>query len=89
MGFLDLFRSPPNKKINEFNTRLDALEHEMRLMRLEWQESYDKIHHALDRVGKRWQRLTAPNNGSDETVPKQAVTTEDLWKIARQRGLLR
>lgn len=92
MGILDLFKSAENKKLTQTLTRLDQVEHDLRLIRLEWQEAYDKIHHALDRVGKRWQRLSAensqPNNGQD-LAQKKAVTTEDLWRIARERGMVR
>jgi len=92
MGFLDLFKSKENRKIKQFDARLDEIETQMRLMRLEWQESYDKIHHALDRVGKRWSRITEKSNGSsngDEKTVTTTQTVENLWKIARERGLVR
>jgi hypothetical protein len=92
MGFLALFKSPENKKLTQALARLDEVEHQIRLVRLEWQESYDKIHHALDRVGKRWSRALAensvPNNGA-KNAPVSPTSTEDLWKIARERGMVR
>lgn len=92
MGILDLFKSKENKTLDKVSARLDQIEHKIRLLELEWQEAYDKIHHALDRVGKRWLRANAensqPNNGG-ETAAKNALSTENLWKIARERGLVR
>lgn len=92
MGILDLFKSAENKKLTLALSRLDQVEHDLRLIRLEWQESYDKIHHALDRVGKRWQRLSAENsepNNNHDSPQKNVITTENLWKIARERGMVR
>jgi hypothetical protein len=92
MGLLDLFKSTENKKIKLFETRLDEMETQMRLIRMEWQEAYDKVHHALDRVAKRWNRLQDENNGNLLTAGKQGgqpATVEQLWAIARQKGMLR
>lgn len=90
MGLLDLFKSRENKRISEFATRLDEIESQIRLLRMEWNESYDKIHHALDRVSKRWTRIHSTaqeDNGGDQKPANQTV--EDLWKLARSRGMVR
>lgn len=92
MGLLDLFKTKDSVKIRQFGQRLDEIESQMKLLRLEWGEAYDKVHHALDRVAKRWTRLHSENNGSAGSDPKEAtepVSVEKLWQIARQRGMVR
>jgi len=93
MGFLDLFRRSPVPTTKEFSSRLDEIESQMRLLRMEWQETYDKVHHALDRVVKRWNRSQeAPGNVNQQTDGDQKPVQMDLgelWKIARSRGMVR
>lgn len=93
MSILDLFRSTENKKVRQFETRLDEIETQMRLIRMEWNEAYDKVAHALDRVAKRWNRINIENQADQRGDAKQSqiggLSTADLWKIARDRGMVR
>ena len=86
MSLLDLFRkrSQPSPPVSMSD--LEALRGEIRLLKLEWIETHDKIMHALDRNRKREAKLAAekePENGSCE--PESMA---DLWQLARQRGLV-
>lgn len=89
MSILDLFRSKPELSLKEVSSRLNEIESQTKLLRLEWNEVYDKLAHALDRLSKRNARAlveykTSPGNGADAPV-----TMDDLWKKAREKGLLR
>lgn len=41
----------------EFQRRLDTVEHDLKLIRIEWAEIYDKIVHQFDRQRKRKEKV--------------------------------
>jgi hypothetical protein len=92
MSLLDRIFGKSSPSNADLSAKIDAVESQMRLLKNEWSETYDKIHHALDRVAKRWQRLQgvqgAESGFNGESAPK-IETTEELLAAARQRGLLR
>lgn len=69
---------------------MTTLESDLRLIRLEWQESYDKITKAFERWRKRVQQLQAlePENGSNQSPDTSKMSVEELTRYARSRGVL-
>lgn len=76
--------------------RLAELEHGMKLLRLEWEETYDKVHRLLGKVARRsrdLQREAEAPPEIDERRP-EAVSPGQILRAARarhggSRGVLR
>ena len=76
--------------------RFDRLESELKGIRLEWNDVYDKVAHLYDRTRKRIQALKKAEARSDEqngdlrdpehTVPQ---THADIMLQARKKGIVR
>lgn len=68
------------------------MESAVRLLRLEWSESYEKICHALDRLRKREARVASDEpTGQGVTPPdgarrKPYLSEAELFAMARKRG---
>lgn len=83
MAFLDAFRNASAAKVIAMAAEIEALRSELRSIKLEWIEAHDKLAHLMDRARKRDKALAAenrPENGDD--------SQENLWELARKRGLL-
>lgn len=79
-------RSEPDPE--PIRIRIDALESKMRQLELEWTDAHEKILHALDRSRKRGK--VAESVEQQELVPADAtMTDQQLYAIARQKGLIR
>lgn len=81
---------------SEIQDRLHSLEHELKLIRIEWEEVYDKITHAFDRERKRRKRVLddvtvgETDGGAQGTVGLSGINWEDpvvIMAEARKRGL--
>lgn len=73
--------------------RFDRLESELKGIRLEWNDVYDKVAHLYDRTRKRIKALQKAEdrpeatNGTDSTQqPTVFQTHADIMAFARQRG---
>lgn len=76
--------------------RLDRFESELKGIKLEWNDVYDKIGHLYDRTRKRIGALKKAENGSDEQngnevtqQPTQFSTHAEIMNLARSRGYIR
>lgn len=76
--------------------RFDRLESEIKGIRLEWSDVYDKVQHLFDRTRKRIgalkkaeERAEGPNGASNDTEHTQPQTHADLMNMARSRGVVR
>ena len=92
MTFLGPFFKSSQSKIKAINERLDTLESEIRRLRLEWLETYDKTTHAIERWSKR-EKTSKPTEEKSEVktdafVPGRLYTDEELMEIARKRGVV-
>lgn len=68
---------------NPSREEMDKFASEIRLLKLEWLETLDKVTHALDRLNKRQAKLAR------ETEPEpQPETVESLWETVHKRGLI-
>jgi len=52
------------KRVLALEERIDALDRTVKSLKLEWEESYDKLHHLMSRVTKR--ALTASRENQDD-----------------------
>ena len=76
--------------------RFDRLESELKGIRLEWNDVYDKVSHLYDRTRKRISALKKAedrsdeqkeaSNGADPAVPQ---THAEIMNLARQKGMVR
>jgi len=73
--------------------RFDRLESELKGIRLEWNDVYDKVAHLYDRTRKRIQALKKaedrseePNGDRPDQQPTQFRTHADIMNYARQKG---
>lgn len=59
--------SPPSdrKRLAEIEDRLDSIDRTIKSIRLEWEESYDKLHHLMARVTKRQKDLARAQTESE------------------------
>ena len=71
--------SPPSaeKRLLEAEVRLETLERELKNLRLEWEESYDKLHHLMSRVTKRAKDLQRAQNAQEEAPEAPESTNGD------------
>lgn len=101
MGLFKLLSSvppQPSPSPDPIGVRLAELEHQIRLLRLEWEETYDKVHRLLGKVSRRQAELArredAPGSTNDEAGGvRPGVTPGELLRAARaqhggRRGLL-
>lgn len=92
MSFLRPVENENKKALVELESRLEKIEGQINTLRLEWTEVYDKVHHALDRIAKRYQRIKTQNveeNQENSQGNGEFVSTADLIRIAREKGALR
>lgn len=86
MGFLRRFFSVPEETPPPLAARIAILEQEIKSLRLEWNETYDKIAHQFDRLRKRQKAaLEAPE---PEAGNGSLLTPEAVWDHARRRGIV-
>lgn len=101
MGFFDLFRTEKHEKLSprlkEIEDSMDRLERTVKGLKLEWEESYDKLHHLMARVTKRAQNASssaapeAPGNenGTPPSPPPSLLGTHQrLQQMRARHGLL-
>ena len=76
--------------------RFDRLESELKGIRLEWNDVYDKVAHLYDRTRKRIQALRKaedrseePNGDKPDQQPPQFQNHADILNYARGKGLIR
>lgn len=76
--------------------RFDRLESEIKGIRLEWADVYDKVQHLFDRTRKRIGALKKAEdrsegaNGAEVTQEPTAFSTHaDIMNFARQNGRVR
>lgn len=92
MTFLELFRVSEKTKLKAVNERLDNLESQIRLLRMEWAEVYDKTTHAIERWTKRekFQKPTEPEKITPSEIPSPTRIYSDLelMELARKQGMV-
>jgi len=73
--------------------RFDRLESELKGIRLEWNDVYDKVAHLYDRTRKRISALKKAEDRSEGTngdaeapQPTELSTHADIMNLARQKG---
>jgi len=71
-------QEPFEKKLTILEAKLDAMDSKMNILKLEWTEAYDKIHHALDRARKRDQAV-AKKNPTSETEIEEPNHQQNLF----------
>jgi len=76
--------------------RFDRLESELKGIRLEWNDVYDKVAHLYDRTRKRISALKKAEDRSegtngDEPAPQPTVfqSHADIMNLARLKGYIR
>lgn len=76
--------------------RFDRLESELKGIRLEWNDVYDKVAHLYDRTRKRIQALKKAEDRSEEPIADSNgvehsgfQTHADIMNSARQKGIIR
>jgi len=76
--------------------RFDRLESELKGIRLEWNDVYDKVAHLYDRTRKRItalrkaeDRSSATNGAEGDPEHTQPQTHADLMNMARGRGMVK
>jgi len=76
--------------------RFERLESELKGIRLEWNDVYDKVAHLYDRTRKRIKALQKAEdrpegkNGADgDQEPSQPQSHADLMNLARGRGVFK
>lgn len=80
------------ERVRELEHRLVNAESEIRTLRIEWQETYDKIHrlyHRLnqrDRYQDRKQAAVEEANGGGSQGPVNAIDVVSQRILARRRG---
>lgn len=96
MGFLSLFRehsaTPPVQEIAALSARISQIETDVKLMKLEWQETYDKVTRTFERWRKRASKLEEEKEATDAETGLNgdisAMNCEQLTRLARRRGVL-
>lgn len=89
-------RLQESKALRELQDRLETVERDVKRLRLEWEDSYDRLRHIMGRLNKRAAREqqadgeqptpepTPPELGRPMTAREAA-----LWEIAKRRGAVR
>jgi len=65
----ELVSPPPPHALTPETIRIDRLEHDVRMLRLEWEETYDKVHRLLGKVARRHGAMLAAEKRADEDAP--------------------
>ena len=65
----ELVSPPPPHALTPETIRIDRLEHDVRMLRLEWEETYDKVHRLLGKVARRHGAMLAAEKAADEDAP--------------------
>ncbi len=94
MGFLSrLFnpsQTPPGPSNAQLEQKIEALESKIKLLAVEWDEVYDKITRAADRVRQRTRKLQelVPENEPKTNENPATMDQVELTRFARKRGIL-
>lgn len=64
------------KEVAELRDQVEAMERTIKNLKLEWEESYDKLHHLMSRVTKR--AITADREKNDDSSTAQDARREDF-----------
>lgn len=75
-----MFWNRPRTDETALLQRVEALETQVKLLRVEWEEVYDKVSNALARARKRERDAEKPNAPHDEADP--AAKRAALWRQA-------
>lgn len=89
-------------KVRDHADRLEQLERTVKALKLEWEESYDKLHHLMARVTKRAKALETEKSQQRELQPLEAAgdaneqparpqvvgTHARLMELRRRHGVL-
>jgi len=80
-----LFQSPENRRLKRLEQELLDLQEwkystdrELKSLRLEWEEAYDKLHHLMARVTKRKKALDRENDAEEPLAPAGDANDEQL-----------
>lgn len=63
------------KEVAELRDQVEAMERTIKNLKLEWEESYDKLHHLMSRVTKR--ALTADREKNDDSSAVQDARRDE------------
>ena len=86
----------PRAEFEALEAKCDRLETQIKLIRTEWNDVYDKVAHLYDRTRKRLtalkraeDRSEGVNGGEGAEQPSQPQSHADILNLARGRGMLR
>lgn len=60
-------KTPPETPSGTTELRLDKVESELRMMRGEWEDTYERVMRALRRLNKRWQDMDKREESAQKT----------------------
>lgn len=80
----------PQPDLASLHARLVSLESDVKLIRLEWQEAFDKITRAFERWRKRVKQLqdSEEQNATNGDQDPARMNVEELTRYARNKGVL-
>jgi len=74
-------RTDLDAAISRLENRIEALETQTKLLRVEWEEVYDKLSNALARLRKRDRDESKQNGKADDPKPPEGRAA--LWERAK------
>jgi hypothetical protein len=87
-------RLQEGRALREVTERLESCERQLKQLRIEWEDAYDRLRHVMGRLNKRAAR-EAEDGGAPQTNNQPAdpglgrpMTAREaaLWEIAKRRG---
>ena len=87
MGFFSRSKSTPPAPSTLLDQRVLTLETELKLLRTEWNDLYDKIAHQFDRLRKRQKAMIA-DQGTEPEETASPLTADAVWELARRKGMV-
>ena len=70
-------------RLRELQHRADEAEHHAKILRLEWEETYDKVRHQMARMSRR-ARADAKANGDEPLEPAVPEPDDGIDPISRK-----
>lgn len=83
MGILAAFFQRSKPPSADLVAEIEQLKSDIRILKTEWSEVYDKMLHALDRINKRNKQLVVEK---EPEIPADDMVS--LWQECRRKGLV-
>jgi len=89
-GYAKVKKERPPADLTALEQRLDGLESGFRAMKLEWEDVYDKLHKAAQRLNARTRRQSREDEPPEQVdpvapPPVHGTGTHDMLAAARNR----